>query len=558
MTVRGNIHVVTEGTFVPVALDEATKLIPGRRKVADGWEWGYSPEVLERLAWAGVPATEEAARLLAWTRSMPPDDPSRATATVEVPGDLPWRSRTPGREHQYRFKWWRRGGGLDRRLHHSCLLEAGKGVGKTLMAIEEMLELLERRPDPHILVLARNSNLVTVWGEQMDEHAPGVPYEVLRGTRVLRAAKLAERRPGTVYIHNHEDLPAMGDTLSALAWDLVVLDETSRFRSASAARVRLLTGASKRPLRADTKLALSGSPVIKRTVDLYPTLKWLGAPVGSKRDFADRFIIEGDHHEELAIKDLDGLLSLLGAWRFVIPKGTVMNLPRAWHYERVALKPWQRQSMVRIQADLRSQFVAPGGSIIEKAIQNHLGIELRLTQVTAGFEAIDTEHFNWRDDNAKTEHLLNNVLPDFEGEQVILWGHYRPEIDNLERLTRAAGWRPVKFYGGHGDAENEAAYLDFRDGRANLFIANTAKGAHGLNLPHAHTMVYYTRTADTESWEQSLERNARLTSDGSLLNVVVLEAEGTVDQRITRILGDDMHRASQVTSLDVAYMLGLD
>jgi hypothetical protein len=188
---------------------------------------------------------------------------------------------------------------------------------------------------------------------------------------------------------------------------------------------------------------------------------------------------------------------------------------------------------------------------------------LRLAQVAAGFEAIDTEHFNWRDDNAKTEELFTNVLPDLwdAGGQVLLWCHYHAEVQNLARLATDAGWCAATFYGGNTDAQNNENLSDFKGGEANLLILNTLKGAHGLNLPMAHTAIYYTRTFDTEAWTQSLERNSRLDTvleAGETLNVVVIEAKDTVDERIDVVLGDDVHQAAQVTSVDVKAILGID
>lgn len=572
---ESRIEVPFEG-FVPASLADSTKLIPGRRQTSRGYEWGFSREVLERLLLDLHLAPIDGAQERLWQlRQLPPPDPSQQTPLLidddHLEGTFPWFATTRGLPHQFRFKAWRRGYGLDQRLHRACLLEAGKGLGKTLSAIEEMLELFERRPTPRILVLARNANLVTVWQEQIETHAAGLPFTILRGPRLLRQeamATLLDRGAPHVFVHNHEDLPAMGRYLArATEWDMVVIDESSRFRNATARRTGLLTGFRSVELRADTKLALSGLPMIKRTTDLYPTLKWLGAPVGNKAEFEDRFLVMGGYgdHEEIAIKDVAGLNLLLDHYRFVVPKGTVLNLPRRWHYELIDLKPWQKESYARVRKELKTRFLDPAtGKVSEKLVTLRLEEMLRLTQITAGFEAIDTDRYNWRDDNAKTEHLLNEVLPEFEGEKVVLWAHYHAEIRELVKLTRARGWRSVGYFGGHPgtqtqiDTQNDQAYKDFTRGGANLFVANTAMGSTGLNLPMAPTMIFYTRTFNTEDWQQALDRNSRLsTAPDTVLNVVVLEAAGTNDQTVTRVLGDDMRRASQVTALDVAEMLGI-
>lgn len=557
----GEIHVPIADWYVTPQMDVATRAIPGRHYAQQGraWAWGYSREVLMRLTALGLTLAPEATALLAAPTVVRAPN-QRTPVRHPFPDTLAWRAATPGREHQREFKWWRRGGGLDGRMHPTAFLEAGKGTGKTLSAIEEILELLARR-DARVLILARNSNLVTVWLEQITRHAPDLlPLTViLNGPRRRRLEMLHEMRSAPrVFVHNHEDLPAMGRALADETWELVIVDETSRFRTASAGRVRHLTGASAKKIDAPFKLALSGSPMIKRYTDLYPAMKWLGAPVGSKQAFIDRFLMVDLETGEQFLKDAS-LHALLDTYRFCIPKGTVLNLPRAWHYERVTLNAWQQDAYRRVRRELRTIFVDAAGTVIgQREITIRLTEMMRLAQVAAGFEAIDTEHFNWRDDNPKTRYLLEEVLPEFRGEKVILWAHYQAEIQNLARLTAAAGWKPVTYYGGNAEADNDAHYQAFKFGDADLFIANTGKGAHGLNLPDASTMVYYTRTFDTESWSQSLDRNVRLDTDPDAnLNIVVIEAADTVDQLITRVLGDDLHRAASITSLDVAYELGL-
>jgi hypothetical protein len=558
--------------FRPAEVETKIKAIPGRswNAKANRWEWGWSAEVAIRLRdEAGVmPGIEVLNTIDVQDLHRRKGVNERTPILYSLEGlGLAWRAKTEGRPHQRDFKAWRRGGGHDGLIHQAVILEAGKGTGKTLGAIEEILEQLHHKRDALILILARNSNLYDPWSKQLHEHAgmkPLVDFVVLDGKRKDRTAMLENihKYSAPIWIHNHEDLPAMGEVLASVDWDMIVMDESSRFRSAGAERVRRMTGASRKQLDAPNKIALSGAPVIKRATDIYPTLKWLGAPVGDKAAFQERFVMLGGYTgtEEILIKDVDGLNRLLDNYRFVVPKGSVIDLPRAWHHHQVKLHKWQSESYARIQRQLRSRFLDDEGKITERMVRNRLGELLRLEQVVAGFEAIDTEHFNWRDDNAKTEELFANVLPDYEGSSVMVWAHFQPEVANLCRLAVEHGWHADAYYGGQSDARNEAALRSFQEGHTNLLVLNTAKGGAGLNMPMAHTSIYYTRTFNTEDWEQSLDRNSRLDTvldAGEVLNVDVIEAPGTVDDQIDRVLGDDVRKAAQITAIDVAAILGV-
>jgi len=163
---------------------------------------------------------------------------------------LAWRSPTSPKSHQWAFKQWRRGMLVrqgedwvpgDGELHKSALAEIPLGGGKTLTAIEEMLELvLAHVPNAQILVLCRHANRRTVWGEQLPQHAPGLPFTILDTPRKQRL-KLLQEAPidqPMVWIHSHEDLPGFGNELAKYHWDMMVIDECAAFRTASAARRR--------------------------------------------------------------------------------------------------------------------------------------------------------------------------------------------------------------------------------------------------------------------------------------------------------------------------------
>lgn len=481
-----------------------------------------------------------------------------------------WRSITPPKPHQERVKAWRRGGGPDGRIHPTALIEAGLGTGKTLIGIEEILELIPHRPAAQVLVLARNANLLTVWGEQIPQHAPGLRYEILNGTRADRAERLA-RDPALlpkVWVHSHEDLPAFGPILAQYQWDFIIIDECARFRTASAARTKLLTNHNRPRLEADFKLALSGLPMIKHVTDLYPILRWLGAfqvqrpdgswKLGNKAEFVDRFLVVDGYGAEIAVKDPIGLTALLDSCRYQVPKSAVINIPRSWRYDRLKLPPWQRKSYDLIRKDLKVRFTDPAtNKLVEGSISSRLTELLRLCQVTAGFEAIDSERWLWHDDNVKTRWLLDVVMPELDGQKTIVWTTFKVECQKVCDMLNVAGHRAVAFYGSsERNRENQAAYNQWKAGRANVFVSTLAKGSAGLNLPEASAMIYHSQIPDTEAVVQSRERNSRLTTTHKHLSVIVLEAENTFDERVSEILGDDLRKAAAFTSIELKDVLG--
>lgn len=516
------------------------KAIPGARAIQNGVEWGWwqrtAAEIVSRLGASYnteifMPAGD-AYGPEGWTWTDP-------DARVE------WRSPTPPRPHQLAFKAWRRGAGMDGLWHPGCLLEAGLGTGKSLSSLEEMLELTVHRPRARVLVLCLNSLIETTWATQAAQHAPGLPCVTLNGPRKSRMNIFHEldMPPGTypiLAIHSIEDLPGYGKELANYEWDMIVIDETSMFRTAGAKRTGRLTGYQARPLTAPFRLGLSGLPMIKQATDLYPLLRWLGAPVGNKQDYLERFMVQVPNTHELKLADEAGLRSLLDAWRFQVPKGAVLRIPRSWHYERIQLAPWQRKLYKDVQRELAQRDA-------EELASTRLEELMRLAKVTAGFDET-----SYRPDNAKLDHLVNKVAPRFGDEQAIIWVRFREEaIGVIQRLPYA-----VAFTGALDAEANRSAYLDFTEGRAQFFVSTLSKGARGLNLPMARHMVYLTQDFDTDLIVQSRERNVRLTTLHENLTVTIVEAEDSIDQKVSEVVGDDVRAAARLTSLDVEEVLG--
>lgn len=514
------------------------KAIPGAGAIQGGYEWGWwertAREVTGRLGASYDPSIFGRQGAVLGPEGWTWTDPAQR---------IEWRSPTSPRPHQLAFKAWRRGAGRDRLWHPGCLLEAGLGTGKTLSSIEEMLELLQHRPRARILVLVRNSLIETTWAAQLAQHAPDLFYVLLNKPRKARAADLEVawiQSCPIVFIHSHEDLPAFGKALAAYEWDMIVIDETSQFRTAGAQRTGRLTGYQARPLTAPFRLGLSGLPMIKSPVDLYPVLRWLGAPTGPKVSFVQRFMVEVPYTRELKLIDESGLRSLMDAWRFTVPKAAVLRIPRSWHYERVQLQPWQRQLYTKTKKELRDRDA-------EELSSTRLEELMALAKVSAGFQG---EHYN--PDNAKLEHLTKRILPTFEDDQVIIWVRFREEALGVAGRIKGA----VPYTGAQDDKLNDLAYADFTEGRAQYFVSTLSKGGIGLNLPQARHMVYLTRDFNTELIVQSLERNIRLTTTHADTTVTVIEAEDTIDQKMSEVLGDDVRQAAKLTALDVREVLG--
>lgn len=134
-----------------------------------------------------------------------------------------------------------------------------------------------------------------------------------------------------------------------------------------------------------------------------------------------------------------------------------------------------------------------------------------------------------------------------DGGKVLIWSSFVNNILSLEQLLERFG--PVVMYG--AVPTGEEGDLDTREGRIHRFhqdetcrvmIANPAAAGEGISLHRAcHHAIYLDRSFNAAHFLQSVDRIHRLgLPAGTVTRVEVLEARGTIDQRVTQRLGKKM------------------
>jgi len=159
-----------------------------------------------------------------------------------------------------------------------CLAD-DMGLGKTVqvLALLEARRTLagERRPS---LVVAPRS-LVFNWLDEARRFTPGL--SVVDYTGADRAERLAEHPGADLYVTTYGTLRRDAPELAARRFDYLVLDEAQAIKNASSVAAK-----AARLLRADHRLALSGTPVENHLGELWSLLEFLNpGMLGKSRAF---------------------------------------------------------------------------------------------------------------------------------------------------------------------------------------------------------------------------------------------------------------------------------
>src|SRR5690606_18459131 len=160
-----------------------------------------------------------------------------------------------------------------------CLAD-DMGLGKTATTLAHLVE----RPGPHLVVCPLS--VVHNWEAEARRFTPGLSVLVHHGSgRSQGEPALFGLADADIVVTTYGLLPRDLDALAAVEWTTVVLDEAQVIKNAGTKAAR-----AARSLRADQKLALTGTPVENRLTELWSILDTVNPGLlGSQQHFRQHY-----------------------------------------------------------------------------------------------------------------------------------------------------------------------------------------------------------------------------------------------------------------------------
>lgn len=153
-------------------------------------------------------------------------------------------------------------------LHNRCYCFGGMGVGKTAAAIWATEYLFSIGEIKKVLIVCTKTTMSPAWGDTLFMLAPSRSYTLLRGTRQKRFDLCKE---DTAYhIINHDGIKTCTKELLANQYDLIIVDESTAFKTATSDRWKHMNYLTK---QANRTWLLTGSPTPKSPEDAYGQVK---------------------------------------------------------------------------------------------------------------------------------------------------------------------------------------------------------------------------------------------------------------------------------------------
>jgi superfamily II DNA or RNA helicase len=339
---------------------------------------------------------------------------------------------------------------------------------------------------------------------------------------------------------------------------LLVWDESSKGKSPTATRTKVLTGYYKKgkwieglAQRATCRVIMTATPITRGMEDLFTQYDFLSRDIiGLTNWYAQRArycvtvpAFRGAGPGVVKIKqyrNVEEFIRKIAPYTFAVPK-SVLGLAEPV-FEELPVELTREQE--KLYSELRKKLAK---ELKEGGWANPLNAAvrvLRLQQLLCGRvyalgETVEEPARLVRVPSLRIKTMLD-YMEDHPGPTII-WCRFSDDIREIVDALQEAKHRPVAYYGDVPEKERDRNLKEFLDGRADDFVANPSCAGMGLDgLQYVNPLsIWYSTSFNREHRWQGVGRVHRRGLEGAAVNVdLVAQVKGSVDRLVLDSLAD--------------------
>lgn len=415
------------------------------------------------------------------------------------------------------------------------------GLGKTSIVLSAVKELKYNRfAVSKVLVIAPKKVAEGTWSKEKDkwDHT-----KCLRISRVLGSEKKRIRalyEPADVYIINRENVVWLVDFYkNDWPFDMVVIDESSSFKSHKAKRFKALSATAPRIKRI---VELTGTPSPNGLADLWAQLYLLdeGARLGTRyTGFRERYFDAGPRHNGIVYKysvkqgSEEAILSAISDICVSMKASDYLELPDCIMHEiPVELDPKAAKAYRELEREMVLELPDDEVTVTSAAALSNKLLQLGNGAIYGEDHSVHEVH------GCKIEAFMELIESlSASGKSALVFYNYQHDRVRLQKALAKTGLvvRELR------TTEDED---DWNAGKIDILLTHPASSAYGLNLQQGgNHVVWFGLNWNYELYTQA---NKRLHRQGQTEKVIVhhLVCEGTRDEDVMAALArkDDVQQ----------------
>jgi superfamily II DNA or RNA helicase len=518
-----------------------------RRAAAEGLSFGEAMRMLAGAGIAGEGTTGQAD--VTWSQTVAGPWLAETLAALRQPNGL--ARVDPGRSlagtlrpyQQVGVQWLY----LLAQLRLGACLADDMGLGKTIQVLSLLLVLKHEAGDnrkPCLLVAP--ASLLANWAAEIARFAPSLKAIVVHPSAApaeqLEADRANDQADVDLVITSYGFL-ARTPWLGTTPWRLVVIDEAQAIKNPAAKQTKTV-----KQLRADTRIALTGTPIENRLSDLWSIFDFINPGLlGSSKEFSSFVKRLGDrpHNPYGPLRDLVRPYILR---RLKTDKSIVADLP-----DKTEVKAFCPLS--RKQAALYQQAVEDLANRLDdvEGIQRKgivLSFLTRLKQI-CNHPSQWLGDGSWAEEDSGKLARLRDIAEVIAArqEKALIFTQFRETTAPLAAFLGSVFGRAGLVL--HGETEvkkRKDLVRQFQeDESVPFFVLSLKAGGAGLNLTAASHVIHFDRWWNPAVENQATDRAFRI---GQTKNVLVHKfvCRGTVEDKIDQMIESKQQLAGDFLS----------
>ena len=398
-------------------------------------------------------------------------------------------------------------------------------LGKSLTAY---WWLQNKNPKPQRILIICPKSVIVSWYEQLKEE--GINTILVFDSKNTDIQEMSEGMP-ILAITNYETLTSKNNRLIEMAWDAIILDESTKIKNPTTKISDLITDKNafpqsspmwQSPCKNQYRVILTGTPAPESYLNYFQQFKFLYGKVGTHDNYF-KFRKEYFYFDQNKARYqpkfhfISKFATFLNTYTYNLRRKDVgIDLPNITEKRYVSMSTEHRKIYDDFEENWFAEFldtvvntynVDSGPSIKQLETQFATVAQSYLHQMACGFPK--------KMPTFQGKHKLNELIDIIENEldpsdKVVIWCQYLADIEAI-RSALARRHTPEAITGGTTTPQLAAILERFRrpydDSRAcNQLICQIRKASMGMDLSAADTQIFFSRSWSALDNQQAIDR----------------------------------------------------
>lgn len=435
-----------------------------------------------------------------------------------------------------------------------CLAD-DMGLGKTM----QVISLLLNAPKQQAALLIAPTSVIGNWLKELEKFAPSIKAAIHHGAKRGKQQDFSQLMADNDIVITSYGLIRQDKSLfKSATWSRLIIDEAQNIKNPSSTQTKIIYS-----LQANSRIALTGTPIENRLMDLWSLFNFLnpgllGTRAGFRKEFEIPVQRDNDINKTRLLKNLVEPFILR---RLKTDKNIIQDLP-----DKIEQKVYCE--LTKEQASLYQNIVNDVEASINDTQETNqhkmifLSALLRLKQCCNHPAQLlqDGSEFS-PERSIKLQRLMELASKAINnGESLLIFSQFKEICDALQNLIKTQlGFNTHYLHGGTSRKKREAMIEQFQapDSPASIFILSLKAGGVGITLTKANHVIHFDRWWNPAVENQATDRAYRIGQKKTVFAHKFITL-GTVEEKIDQMLVDKQKVADAIVGNDESWLSTLN